>query len=201
MKALLAVILCCVLPTPAFAQGGVFENLSPGQALFLSKAPAALLASPSVRLDAVCDETDAAGLALQITDGLARIGVIVDPKATIVLRYEVAPCETDIGGSRSLAQQDAYQSTSRFSELPTPPSQLNVPFGRRASVGARLTLNMLVYKPGQPPMWNALIAARAPGQDIQDYLAQMAMFAFNHWGEGGELLFDLERPDDPQAAP
>jgi len=177
----------------ALAQGGIFENLSPGEAIFISKAPAAPLASPTVRLDSVCEETEKTGLALQITDGLARIGVLVDPKSPIVLRYEIAPCETEIGARKNLAQRDAYEGNSRFSELPTPPNQINIPLGKRSKAGARLTVNMLVYKPGQAPLWNAVIAGRAPGQNTQDYLAQMAVFAFNHWGEGGELTFKIEK--------
>lgn len=176
-----------------FAQGGVFENLSPGQAIFISKAPKAPLVTPSVRLDSVCEETEKTGLALQIEDGLAQIGVRVDPASPIVLRYEISPCETEIGRTPSFAQQDAFDGTSRVSELPTPPRQFSYKFGKRDKAGARLTLNMLVYKPGQPPMWNALIAGRAPGQDTQDYLAQMAAFAFQHWGDGGDFAFELAR--------
>lgn len=195
MKTVLALILAAaILPLHVFAQGSVFEKLKPGQAVFISQAPAAPLVSPSVRLDAVCDETDTPGIALQITDGLARIGVLVDPQSPIVLRYEVAPCETDIQRTRSLAQQDAYQATSRAYELDPPARQFKVPFGKRSRSDARLTLSMLVFKPGQPPMWNVVVAGRSPGLETLDYLAQMAAFSFDHWGEGGELVFDLAEP-------
>lgn len=193
MRSFFILLACLITPSLSFAQGGVFEDLSPGQAVFIAKAPSAPLVALAVRLDSVCDETEKTGLALQIEDGLARIGVRVDPQSPIVLRYEVAPCETEIGRTPSLAQQDAFGATSRASELPTPPRQFNYKFGKRNKNGARLTLNMLVYKPGQAPLWNAVIAGRAPGQDTQDYLSQMAVFAFQHWGDGGEYPFELAR--------
>lgn len=189
-------ILCCfalLQMTMAHAQGGIFEELSLGEAIFKSKAPAAPMIGRRVRLDTVCDERDGTGIAQQITDGLTAIGVIVDPKALLTLRYEIAPCETNIGRTQSLAQRDAYAGSSRYSELPTPPNQIQIPLGRGKAAGARLSINMLLFKPGQPPLWNAVIAGRAPGRKTQDYLAQMALFAFNHWGEAGELKFELER--------
>jgi len=52
---------------------------------------------------------------------------------------------------------------------------------------------MLLFKPGKPPLWNAVVAGRAPGLKTQAYLGQMARYAFKHWGEAGELKFELKR--------
>lgn len=198
MRAVLVSIIVALLPTFALSQGGIFENLSPGDAVLIGKAPSGVLAAPTVRLDGVCEESLAAALELQIIDALAAKGVRVDPAATIVMRYEISPCKASIGNRQSLAQRDAFQGTSRVSELPQPPSQFSIPFGKSKDAGARLTLNILVYKPGQPPMWNALIAGRSPGLETQNYLSQLAGFAISHWGDNATLEFEIIEPGAAQ---
>lgn len=175
----------------ALAKTGVFSDMRAGDAILIATRGVAPVAVTSVRLDPVCEGDEDGPLEYQLRDALAAKAITVDPGAPLVLRFETAPCETDFTRKPNLAQQDAYSATSRAYELDEPARTFQFDFGRRNTNGQRLTVNILLFKPGQPPMWNALVAARAPGQNTSDYLAQMATFAVGKFGEAAEKPFEL----------
>ncbi|MEM7568388.1 MAG: hypothetical protein AAF337_01200 [Pseudomonadota bacterium] len=193
---LATLIFSTLCASQSLSKTGVFENLLPGDAVMIASKATAVPAVMAVRLDGVCEADGEDPLAYQVEDALAAKGIRVDPAAPLILRYEIAPCETDFSRKPNLAQQDAYRETSRANELDPPVRPFQFKLGRGSRSGARLTLNLLLFKPGQPPLWNALIAARAPGQETQDYLAQMAIFALGKVGEEGELKFEIETEAD-----
>ncbi|MEM6833547.1 MAG: hypothetical protein AAGA36_02615 [Pseudomonadota bacterium] len=178
---------------PAWAQSGVFQNMRPGDAVLIGTASAGFSGITSVKLDPVC-ETDIDGpLNLQITDALALQGISVDAQGLVVLRYETAPCDSGFAGKPNLAKQDAFEGNSRAYELPKPARPFEYEFGKREKAGARLTINMLVFKPGQAPLWNAVVAGRSPGADTPDYFAQMVAFALKNIGSDGTTEFEILR--------
>ncbi|MEO0411571.1 MAG: hypothetical protein AAF221_07015 [Pseudomonadota bacterium] len=183
--------LAALLSPPTQAKTGVFSDMRPGDAVLMATKGASPIAVMSVRLDPVCETDEDGPLEYQMQDALAARAIAVDPKANLVLRYETAPCESDFNRKPNLAKQDAYSATSRAYELDPPARPFEFELGKKNRSGSRLTVNMLLFKPGQPPMWNALVAARAPGLETQDYLAQMAAFALGKLGEEGEVPFEL----------
>ncbi|GAB4139419.1 MAG: hypothetical protein Tsb0016_06070 [Sphingomonadales bacterium] len=107
-----------------------------------------------VALDTDCGDETSAELRPALTAMLQDMGIAVDDDARQVLRYSVSPC-TVLNRDNDALLRDAYDGTSRHDEFTSVRPQFKLDFGGKGADEDRRALSLMLYVPGQSPVWRA----------------------------------------------